>query len=229
MNIFEKLNAARLRFQNAGVKMSGRNAFANYSYFELSDILPVVNKAAVELGFSCVVRFGKEEATLDFIDIEKPGEKITFTSPMSSAQLKGCHEVQNLGAVESYVRRYLYLTAFEIVESDCLDATSQSLQAGQPTAPNNNIGKNSNGQSPAQQTPARKPSGRQASAKAAPSENEMMAEMQRIFEQSTYPDGSPVFNEHDKAFYRAKVTKERTCKAGLDMLKEELAARLNEN
>ena len=221
MNIFEKLNAARLRFQNAGVKMSGRNSFANYSYFELSDILPVVNKAAVELGFTCIVRFDKEEATLDFIDIEKPEEKITFTSPMSSAQLKGCHEVQNLGAAESYIRRYLYLTAFEIVEADCLDASQgnpQNAQAAQKPAVK-----------PVQQTPAQKPSGRQASSKVAPSENEMLAEMQCIFEQSTYPDGLPVFNEHDRAFYRAKVTKERTCKAGLDMLKEELAARLNEN
>ena len=227
MNIFEKLNAARLYFQNSGVKMSGYNSFANYKYYELSDILPVINKAAKEIGFSCIVRFGKEEATLEIVDVAKTEDRIVFTSPMSNASLKGCHEVQNLGAVESYVRRYLYLTAFEIVESDCLDATSQSLQADQPTVPNNNIGKNSNGQSPAQ--PAQRPSGRQASAKAAPSENEMIAEMQRIFEQSTYPDGSPVFNEHDKAFYRAKVTKERTCKAGLDMLKEELAARLNEN
>ena len=146
---------------------------------------------------------------------------------MSTASLKGCHEVQNLGAVESYVRRYLYLTAFEIVESDCLDATSQSLQAGQPAAPNNNIGKNGNGQRPTQS--AQRPSGRQSSGKAAPTENEMMAEMKRVLEQSAYPDGSPVFDEKDKAFYRAKVTKERSCRAGLELLKEELAARLNEN
>ena len=57
----------------------------------------------------------------------------------------------------------------------------------------------------------------------------MMAEMKSVLEQATYPDGSPVFTEHDKAFYRAKVTKERSCRAGLDLLKEELAARLAEN
>ena len=136
-------------------------------------------------------------------------------------QLKELCMKKGKGAVESYVRRYLYLTAFEIVEADCLDATQgnpQNAQAAQKPAVK-----------PVQQTPAQKPSGRQASSKAAPSENEMIAEMQRIFEQSIYPDGLPVFNEHDRAFYRAKVTKERTCKAGLDMLKEELAARLNEN
>ena len=59
---------------------------------------------------------------LDFCDLEADA-KITFTSPMSSANLKGCHEVQNLGAVETYIKRYLYQNCFEIVESDVLDET----------------------------------------------------------------------------------------------------------
>jgi hypothetical protein len=49
---------------------------------------------------------------------------VTFTSPMSSAALKGCHDVQNLGAVQTYLRRYLWTNAFEIVEHDALDATT---------------------------------------------------------------------------------------------------------
>ena len=36
----------------------------------------------------------------------------------------GCHEVQNIGAVQTYQRRYLYTTALAIVESDALDATT---------------------------------------------------------------------------------------------------------
>jgi hypothetical protein len=43
---------------------------------------------------------------------------------MSSAALKGCHDVQNLGAVQTYLRRYLWTNAFEIVEHDALDATT---------------------------------------------------------------------------------------------------------
>ena len=122
MTIFEKLNEARLRFQNAGIQKSGKNAYAGYTYYELSDILPAVNKLANELKFCCVVNFDKEIARLDFCDLEKD-EKITFTSPMSSASLKGCHEVQNLGAIETYIKRYLYQNCFEIVESDVLDET----------------------------------------------------------------------------------------------------------
>ena len=122
MTIFEKLNEARLRFQNAGVQKSGCNKFAGYTYYELSDILPFINQIANELKFTCVVNFTPDLATLDFVDLEGDG-KITFTSPMSEAQLKGCHPVQNLGAVETYIKRYLYQNCFEIVENDALDET----------------------------------------------------------------------------------------------------------
>lgn len=122
MTVFEKLNESRLRFQNAGIKKSGKNNYAGYTYYELADILPFINQIANELKFTCVVNFTPELATLDFVDLEENG-KITFTSPMSSASLKGCHEVQNLGAVETYIKRYLYQNCFEIVEADVLDET----------------------------------------------------------------------------------------------------------
>lgn len=122
MNVFEKLNEARIRFQNSNVKKSGKNSYAGYTYYELADILPAINKIAQELKFSCIVNFTPDLATLDFVDCEK-NEKITFTSPMSEASLKGCHPVQNLGAVETYIKRYLYQNCFEIVEADALDGT----------------------------------------------------------------------------------------------------------
>lgn len=122
MTVYEKLTKARLAFQQRGVKMSGKNDFAGYVYYELADILPAINEIGCELGFACLVSFTPSIATLQFMDSES-GEYITFTSPMSEANLKGCHAVQNLGAVETYIKRYLYQNAFEIVESDSLNKT----------------------------------------------------------------------------------------------------------
>lgn len=122
MSIFEKLNQARLEFQSMGVKKSGKNSYAGYTYYELSDIIPAINKLAEKLKFCCVINFTNDLAKLDFCDLEKD-ERITFTSPMSEASLKGCHPVQNLGAVETYIKRYLYQNCFEIVEGDALDST----------------------------------------------------------------------------------------------------------
>lgn len=118
----KKLAKARVMFQQANVKMSGENSFANYKYYELSDILPVTNKINEELGILTIISFTADLATCDVVDSES-GDKITFTSPMSTAQLKGCHDVQNLGAVQTYIKRYLYQNVYEITESDALNAT----------------------------------------------------------------------------------------------------------
>lgn len=134
MTVFEKLNEARLRFQNAGVKKSGKNSYAGYTYYELADILPFINQIANELKFTCIVNFTPELATLDFVDLEENG-KITFTSPMSSASLKGAMEVQNTGAVMTYLKRYLYQNCFEIVEADVLD----SILNPSENAPKDNV------------------------------------------------------------------------------------------
>ena len=118
----KKLAKARVMFQQANVKMSGENSFAKYKYYELSDILPVTNKINEELGILTIISFTADLATCDVVDSES-GDKITFTSPMSTAQLKGCHDVQNLGAVQTYIKRYLYQNVYEITESDALNAT----------------------------------------------------------------------------------------------------------
>lgn len=125
MSVYAKLNEARLRLQNAPLKKSGHNKFAGYHYFELGDFLPTVQTIFNDLGLCGVVSYTDNFAILDIVDTED-GQKITISSPMGSAALKGCHEVQNIGAVETYQRRYLWVTAMEIVENDVLDATTGS-------------------------------------------------------------------------------------------------------
>lgn len=130
MNVYQKLNAARDEFHQAKLKKSGHNKFANYYYFELGDfVIPALEIFKIH-GLTSVISFGKDEASMTIVNNEKPEEKIVITSPMSSAALKGCHEVQNLGAVQTYLRRYLWVAALEIVEHDALDATT-----GQTAAP----------------------------------------------------------------------------------------------
>ena len=124
MSVYKKLADARVKLQQSGLKKSGLNKFANYDYFELCDFLPKINEINNEVGLCTIVSFGTELATLKIIDVDKSDEVIEITSPMEKAELKGCHSIQNLGAVESYQRRYLYMTAYEIAENDVLDATT---------------------------------------------------------------------------------------------------------
>jgi len=130
MNVYHKLNAARSVFHSTELKKSGHNKFAGYKYFELGDfIIPALNifQAAGLIG---VISFGKEEASLTIIDVDKPEDRIVITSPMSTAALKGCHEVQNLGAVQTYLRRYLWVAALEIVEHDAIDSSDKVTDEG---------------------------------------------------------------------------------------------------
>jgi hypothetical protein len=123
MNVYQKLNAARALFHTAEIKKSGHNKFAGYSYFELGDFVVPALKIFDGLGLTSIISFGETEATMTIINIEKPDERLVITSPMSTAALKGCHAVQNLGAVQTYLRRYLWVAALEIVEHDAIDAS----------------------------------------------------------------------------------------------------------
>jgi hypothetical protein len=127
MSVYKKLQEARILLQNTKLNKSGKNKFAGYEYFELGDFLPQIQNICKDLGLCGVISFNHEMAYLQMTDVED-GTSIMFTSPMSSAALKGCHDVQNLGAVQSYLRRYLWQNCFEIVEHDALDATTGAVE-----------------------------------------------------------------------------------------------------
>ena len=122
MSVYKKLMQARIKLQSATLKKSGLNKFAGYSYFELADFLPTVQNIFADIGLCGVVSFTADLATLTIYDCDDATSNIAITSPMASAALKGCHEVQNVGAVETYQRRYLWTAAMEIVEHDALDS-----------------------------------------------------------------------------------------------------------
>jgi hypothetical protein len=123
-NVHRKLSIARQRFHSLELKKTGKNTFANYNYFELGDFLVPALKVFDEVGLGATVSFNADTATMTIVDLDNPTDQIVLTSPMGSAALKGCHEVQNIGAVETYQRRYLWVAALEIVEHDALDKTT---------------------------------------------------------------------------------------------------------
>ena len=131
MSVHKKLMQARVKLQGTEMKKSGLNKFAGYSYFELGDFIPHIQNIFNNVGLCGVVSFDATHATLCITDTED-GSQIVVTSPMAEANLKGAHPIQNLGAVLSYQRRYLWMTAMEIVEHDILDASSGSDDPPKP-------------------------------------------------------------------------------------------------
>lgn len=128
MSVYAKLNEAREKFHASKIKKTGRNTFAGYDYFELGDFIVPALQIFKEVGLIGIISFGQDKATLTISDTKADANghhaSIVIESPMSEANLKGCHPVQNLGAVQTYIRRYLWVAALEIVEHDALDMTT---------------------------------------------------------------------------------------------------------
>ena len=122
MSVHKKLMTARVMMMKAKLEKTGKNSFAGYKYFELGDFLPAVQLIFENIGLCGVVSYDNDYARLCITDVDD-GTVIVITSPMATASLKGAHEIQNLGAVETYQRRYLWSTAMELVENDPIDAS----------------------------------------------------------------------------------------------------------
>ena len=121
MNLWEKIQEVRVDLQDLNLRKSGKNNFAGFRYYELADILPHLNLLFKKYKLTSVFTMTEEEAQLIIINTEKPEEKQPFKSTVRDANIKGTTPVQSLGGVHTYLKRYLYLNAFEISENDSLD------------------------------------------------------------------------------------------------------------
>ena len=126
-NIYQKMIDGRSLFQNTPKKKSGENKFAHYSYYQLDDIVPILTKIETSCQLLFMISFEDNKGILTVVNAEKPEETLTYSTPTSLdclAQNKmKPSEIQQIGAMETYSRRYLYLMALDVVESDAVDAT----------------------------------------------------------------------------------------------------------
>ena len=166
MNIYEKVQAAKLSLTEANLKKSGHNKFANFEYYELGDFMPAIIKIFNDLKLFSKVTFTNETAVLKIINAENPMEQEEYTSPMKELDIKGANPMQSLGGIETYQRRYLYMSALDITEGDMFDGSGNGAGAGnnsnnsktEPPAPKKQPDQTPPPQQPAAQTGTKKAS-----------------------------------------------------------------------
>lgn len=156
LNVYEKLQLARVKLSKKELKKSGWNKFSDFDYFELSDFIPAINDIFEEVGLCGVVSFttlesshkfmekinqksqSKEDYVLNYLRgeailkiVDSSGSsEIVFTTPyIIGEQQKGMNILQTLGTTHTYLRRYLYMMALEICENDIADALPQQNKA----------------------------------------------------------------------------------------------------
>jgi hypothetical protein len=118
LNIYAKVQQVKVDLQKKNIKKSGNNGFTKQPYFTLPDFLPTVNELFLKHNLHSMITFTTEQATLTITDIDKPDDKLIYTSPVAEAGLKNGTSIQNLGAIQTYIRRYLIVNALDIAESD---------------------------------------------------------------------------------------------------------------
>jgi len=134
MNVYQKIQKVRSELVKLNLKKTGRNTYSQYTYYELGDFLPALNKLMDDNGL--MTRFviqskngnSPEKAVLEVFNSQSPEEKVVFYSETAEVEIGkkkdgtgGAEPIQNLGGKITYMRRYMLMVAFEIVESDYID------------------------------------------------------------------------------------------------------------
>lgn len=129
LNVYQKLLAARAKFLEFDVQKTGKNMHLSFKYFELDDIVPTATRIFSEVGLIPIVNFTSDVATMTVVNTDNPEEVIPFVAPfnqiapiVSNAGKQATNEMQALGSSITYMRRYLYMIALDICESDSFDA-----------------------------------------------------------------------------------------------------------
>lgn len=126
MSLNESIISIRVKLQNSTLKKSGLNKFAGFDYFELSDFLPRLNELMLEEKVNDLFTIENDKATLTLIKDEERQTYsipfIVFDTPINKQGQKSMQDIQYLGALNTYYKRYLYLNAFGITDGDVIDA-----------------------------------------------------------------------------------------------------------
>lgn len=126
----ESIIAIRVKLQDSKIKKSGKNKFAGFEFFELADFLPTLNKLMEEEGVNDLFSIresisGVVTASLTLIKGDEMQEynipfKL-FDTPVNKDGKPSMQDIQYLGALNTYYKRYLYLNAFGITDGEVID------------------------------------------------------------------------------------------------------------
>lgn len=125
-NLNESIIKIRVDLQNSKLKKSGKNKFAGFDYFELADFLPKLNELMLEEGINDNFKITNEVASLTLIKGEERQEYtmpfVLFKTPLNKSGQPSMQDIQYLGALNTYYKRYLYLNAFGITDGEIIDS-----------------------------------------------------------------------------------------------------------
>lgn len=142
LNLNESIIKIRVKLQNSKIKKSGKNKFAGFEYYELGDFLPKLNELMLEENINDLFTIENDEVKLVLMKGEEKQEyKMPFrifetplvlkkdkngnflkNSNNEYIEIPSMQDIQYLGALNTYYKRYLYLNAFGITDGEVIDS-----------------------------------------------------------------------------------------------------------
>lgn len=142
----ESIIDIRVKLQNSKIKKSGKNKSTSFEYFELADFLPILNELMLDEKVNDRFYIKDNYASLE---LQKGNETNTYTMPFvlfdtplnfkkdkngnfmkdcngNYLKVKSMQDIQYLGALNTYYKRYLYLNAFGITDGEIIDSMDNS-------------------------------------------------------------------------------------------------------
>lgn len=125
-NLNESIVRIKVGLQKSKIKKSGKNKYAGFNYYELADFLPKLNELMLENGINDSFTIENDSAILCLM---KNNEKLLykipfklFETPVNKDGKPSMQDIQYLGALNTYYKRYLYLNAFGITDGEIIDS-----------------------------------------------------------------------------------------------------------
>lgn len=124
MTIYQKIVGIQKNLMQKELPKSGYNKFGNFKYHELEDILPTIFRECYNQELFIEFSFTNELAQLKIRNWNEPGESVITSVPMPEIVPlnRGMNIMQSEGSYITYLKRYLLINMFLIVEKDVVDS-----------------------------------------------------------------------------------------------------------
>lgn len=126
----ESIIKIRVELQKSKLKKSGKNKYAGFDYYELKDFLPRLNELLLQENINDKFSIENDEVILTLMKGEEKQEYkmpfVLFETPLNKNGSKSMQDIQYLGALNTYYKRYLYLNAFGITDGEVIDSMDNS-------------------------------------------------------------------------------------------------------
>lgn len=133
LEIYKKLAEMQEILLATKINKSGKNTHNGARYYELEDLVPPVQLACKKVNCFTYFNFPYDEiidgykAELHLINLDDGG-KLVFEVPFPVLEKvnNGMNIMQSEGAYLTYLRRYLLLDTFQLIEKEVIDASEQT-------------------------------------------------------------------------------------------------------